>query len=265
MYGWPYRLFSCRCDGGDATLPDASLPTLYDGFLARLVEALIEHGHLDEDHPPEWSPAVSDALREAQEMAGFRTDRTVPGPEIIQRLENKPTERPRPGRDPDWMVEARKYIGAREIKGATDNPTVVGFWAEIGANWFNDDETPWCGGFVGAVLKRAGYPTLSAAQAPRARAWLNYGHAISEPVVGAVVVFWRGSRNGTSGHVGFVAGADRFGRLMVLGGNQSDAVTIAAFDRDRVLGFRWPPDTPKPDGGWKTLPTLSGPVSTSEA
>jgi hypothetical protein len=28
---------------------------------------------------------------------------------------------------------------------------------------------------------------------------------------------------------------------MVLGGNQGNAVTVAPFDRARVLGYRWPP------------------------
>jgi hypothetical protein len=37
-----------------------------------------------------------------------------------------------------------------------------------------------------------------------------------------------------------VVGNDEAGRLMVLGGNQGNAVTVAPFDRARVLGYRWP-------------------------
>ena len=53
---------------------------------------------------------------------------------------------------------------------------------------------------------------------------------LQAPTVGCVVVF---EREG-GGHVGLVVGADTKGRLLVLGGNQGDAVSIAPFDRSRV-------------------------------
>jgi hypothetical protein len=43
----------------------------------------------------------------------------------------------------------------------------------------------------------------------------------------------------------------------VLGGNQSDAVNIRAFARDRVAGYRWPAEFP--------LIASSLPLSTAEA
>jgi len=58
--------------------------------------------------------------------------------------------------------------------------------------------------------------------------------------VGCIVVFQREG----GGHVGFVVGQDKYGRLLVLGGNQGNAVTIAAFSLDRVVGYRWPSPGP---------------------
>ena len=54
-----------------------------------------------------------------------------------------------------------------------------------------------------------------------------------------VVVLWRGARDSPSGHVGLFAGMDHdSGTVRLLGGNQGDAVSIATFPADRVLGVR---------------------------
>jgi hypothetical protein len=66
------------------------------------------------------------------------------------------------------------------------------------------------------------------------------------------VVFWRGSRDGYSGHVGFVTGLTRDGHLIVLGGNQGDEVNEKAFARDRVLSYRWPLGVNVPKEALKT-------------
>jgi hypothetical protein len=36
-------------------------------------------------------------------------------------------------------------------------------------------------------------------------------------------------------------GEDAAGNLLILGGNQGDAVNVRAFPRARVLAYRWPP------------------------
>jgi hypothetical protein len=69
------------------------------------------------------------------------------------------------------------------------------------------------------------------------------------------------SRDG-GGHVGFVVGQRENGDLMVLGGNQSDAINIRAFQRSRVSGYRWPVNEPKDP---RQLPLLNGSRSESEA
>lgn len=162
--------------------------------------------------------------------------------------------------DPIWLATARKYLGLREIPGPKHSPVIVKWWEAIKAP-FRDDETSWCGAFIGGVLNEVGLPVVKGA--PAARSWLNYGKPISKPVLGCIVVFWRGSKTGWSGHVGFVVGLDKAGNLMVLGGNQGDAVNIKPFGKERVLGYRWPAgDVPT-----QSLPILrsDGKVSTNEA
>lgn len=102
--------------------------------------------------------------------------------------------------EPNWVREARAYIGVREIPGKQHNPTILGWAKGLGVKALgiavNDDETPWCGLFVAHCLKSCGLPT--APIAVRAKAWANYGSALNSPRYGAIAVFGRQG----GGHVG---------------------------------------------------------------
>jgi uncharacterized protein (TIGR02594 family) len=135
--------------------------------------------------------------------------------------------------EPHWLPIARKYIGLTEIPGKAHNPTIIRWLTELKA-WWKEDETPWCGTFVAAVLREAGLVVPK--HWYRAKAYLDYGVAPPNPFLGSIVVF---ERKG-GGHVGFVVGVDERDRIMVLGGNQANAVNVQPFDRSRVAGFRWP-------------------------
>jgi uncharacterized protein (TIGR02594 family) len=105
-----------------------------------------------------------------------------------------------------------------------------------------DDETAWCGGFMGFCLRSTGFEIPANPLA--ARQYEKVGKTLDRPAVGAIAVWWRGSRDGWQGHVNFVVGRDKSNRLMCLGGNQNNAVTIAPYDylsdANRLIGFRWP-------------------------
>ncbi|MEX3086109.1 TIGR02594 family protein [Escherichia coli] len=135
--------------------------------------------------------------------------------------------------DPKWLAEARKYIGERELKGQKHNPLILQMWRDIKRGGIKDDETPWCAAFTGAVLERCG---IKSTRFESAGSYLGWGEQLLKPALGCVVVF---KRDG-GGHVGFVVGQTKIGDLLVLGGNQSDAVNVRAFPRSRVSGYRWP-------------------------
>lgn len=140
--------------------------------------------------------------------------------------------------DPKWLQLARKDIGTKEIPGAKHNPRVLRYWTLIRAP-FTDDETPWCAGFVGAKLEEAGIKSTRSAWA---KSYAKWGDELEAPIPGCIVVFHRGAN---SGHVGFFVGYS--GRnLLILGGNQGDAVNIKPFSPDRVVkgGYRWPKNVP---------------------
>lgn len=164
--------------------------------------------------------------------------------------------------DTAWIAQAKKYLGQKEIKGPHHNPHILKWWKDIGAP-FKDDETPWCGAYVGGVLAEVGIKPVSGGAS--ARSWLKMPVKLDKPAVGAVVVFWRGSKTGASGHVGFIVGKDQKGNLMVLGGNQADAVNIKPFDTARVLGYRWPGVYPYEERFNLPVINSDGKLSTNEA
>lgn len=139
--------------------------------------------------------------------------------------------------DPAWIATARKYLGQAEIKGPHHNPHIVKWAKDIGAP-FKDDETPWCGSFVGGVLVETGIQIVKGAA--MARSWLKLPVSLDRMAYGAICVGWRGDKDSVSGHVGFVVGQDKQGNPILLGGNQGDKVSIKAFPKGRVLGYRWP-------------------------
>lgn len=134
-----------------------------------------------------------------------------------------------------WLDEARKHIGLTETKGGRHNPEIVQFWKDIKRGGIKDDETPWCAAFVGAMLERV---DIRSSRFESAKSYLAWGQLLVEPVPGCIVVF---TRQG-GGHVGFCVGRDKDGNLLVLGGNQGDAVNVKAFPLSRVSGYRWPKD-----------------------
>ena len=136
----------------------------------------------------------------------------------------------------NWMTTAEGYLGTHETPGASHTPLIVRMWERIRAP-FRDDETPWCAAFVGSVLEESGFKST---RSGLARSYLKWGIALPKPAVGAVAILWRGKPNSSSGHVGFVVGFDTYGNVLVLGGNQGNAVTVAPYSRMRVLGYRWP-------------------------
>lgn len=161
--------------------------------------------------------------------------------------------------EPRWLPIARGYLGVREIPGPQHAPVIMGWLRRLKAEWLGGDETPWCGTFCAAVLDEVGVPLP--ANWFRARAWLDWGaRIVGEPIPGCIAVLERGPK---FGHVGFVVGQTSAGDLLLLGGNQGNAVTVAAFARSRVLDLRWPSREPIP--AVTQLAVREAPRSTSEA
>ena len=125
--------------------------------------------------------------------------------------------------------------GLTEVDGPKSNEKILEFFREIGYDWVTDDSTTaWCSAALNYFAKVRGYERSHKLDA---RSWLKVGELILEPELGDVVVFWRDRPDSWKGHVGlFIAQSLRY--VYCLGGNQGNSISIDAYPRDRVLGYR---------------------------
>lgn len=136
---------------------------------------------------------------------------------------------------------AQQWIGEKELAGPLSNPLVLAM-LRLDAKWVEDDVTPWCSAFVGFVCKCL--PGVERSRSLAARSWLLVGKEVSLAQAKPgwdVVVLTRGTGKqpgkdviAASGHVGFYVGQEG-PNVLVLGGNQGDAVSIAPFAKSRIL------------------------------
>lgn len=142
-----------------------------------------------------------------------------------------------------WMEFALREYGIRGISARGRTVNVVAYLRATGVGRSND-ETAWCSAFVNWCMLMASFPGTGKANA---RSWLDWGgQSLDFPVYGSVVVLWRENRNGTLGHVGFFVGMDG-DSLLLLGGNQGNAVSVRRFSKERVIGVRWIEGFPLPE------------------
>ena len=134
-----------------------------------------------------------------------------------------------------WMIEARRFLGVKEITGSAHEAKIVKFFADAGHPDIRSDEVAWCAAFAGAMLEAVG---IRSTRSLTARSYLKWGRAIDKPIPGCIVVFKRGNST-WQGHVAFYE-KDGGNYIWVLGGNQSNAVTIQKYAKSNVLGYRMP-------------------------
>lgn len=142
---------------------------------------------------------------------------------------------------------AERFRGeVKELPGGQQAPLIQWFHELAGLGPNTSDETPWCSGFVNAMAWLA---RCTRSKKANARSWLDVGQVLDlrDAAVGYDVVILRrfinGIDNGVSGHVGFYAGhtlndQHQPVQVFLLGGNQSNQVTLAPFPAKDVIGVR---------------------------
>ncbi len=158
-----------------------------------------------------------------------------------------------------WIQEAMKIVGRHEVE---DNASLRS-WLRLDGKTVGDPaRIPWCGDFVETAIRLV-LPTEPFRSPLKenpywALNWRHLGRALHKPAYGAVAAI---SRDG-GGHVGFVVGEDPT-RLYLLGGNQSNRVSVAPFDKTRFVpeAFRWPLMWNLPNDF--TLPKLTSSMASS--
>jgi uncharacterized protein (TIGR02594 family) len=144
---------------------------------------------------------------------------------------------------------AQRLVGeVQELAGSKHSPFIQWCHESVGLGTDQPDETAWCSSFANRIAWLLRLPRSKSAAA---RSWLAVGTPVmlKDAAPGYdVVILKRGDGNqpgpevisGAPGHVGFFAGFEDVGRtrIRVLGGNQSNAVTVASFPVAQLLGVR---------------------------
>lgn len=139
-----------------------------------------------------------------------------------------------------WVAVGLKKQGLMET-GKT-KPDLVKFLKSDGATLGDPAKLPWCGDFVQTCLALALPREVLPGNPYWARNWESFGQPI-DPTFGAVGV---SSRNVKEGHVYFILGEDAAGNFVVLGGNQSNSISVMSKSKAGFLGARWPKTLDKP-------------------
>jgi len=148
--------------------------------------------------------------------------------------------------EPTWLRLAYQELrrGVKEVPGEQHAQRILEYHASTSLQ-ATADEVPWCSAFVCWAMERAG---LASPGSARARDWLDWGVCVSvvHPPIGSVIVLARGGPGQPGpevreapGHVGFFWSHGAPGSLILLGGNQGDAVSLGSFPVHRMLGVRW--------------------------
>lgn len=142
------------------------------------------------------------------------------------------------GKRPIDVARAELALGIKENPGGADNPRIVKYHSTTKGG-AAPDETAWCSSFVNYCVEQAG---LKGTDSKWAMSWHDTGwgdDVTGAPAVGDIVVLKRrkGGPGGEilGGHVGFYL-SEANGKISLLGGNQSNAISVAAYPRDGMSG-----------------------------
>lgn len=180
---------------------------------------------------------------------------------------------------PRTIILGIELLGTKEIVGRGSNKTIIEWRDELVANGikvasYSDDDIPWCGLFAAVItFRRSSNPSEVVKEPLWALNWAGYGKEVATrvngvlrnvsglvPSLGDVLAFKRTK----GGHVGFYVGEDAR-CFHVLGGNQSNNVTITRLEKSRCVAVRRPPYRTTPVACKPFLLRAEGAVSTNEA
>lgn len=146
---------------------------------------------------------------------------------------------------PKLLVEAMKFVGTKEIPGSKHSQVIMDWADELELEKiYTSDEIAWCGLFIAYCCHKAGLETnLTSKESLWALNWNKFGTKQTVPMLGDILTF---KRDG-GGHVGIYIGEDAT-CYHVLGGNQSNMVSITRIEKSRLSQARrteWKISQPK--------------------
>lgn len=163
---------------------------------------------------------------------------------------------------PPWLKTAIDNIGIAEVPGNQDNPVILAMAKACGGNiakTYVHDEIPWCKMFTEYCLVKNG---LKGVDSLWALDNAKIGTKLKGPALGAIAT----KKRTGGGHTFIIAGRDKDGKIVGVGGNQKDRISRATFLTSELVSFNWPNGYPLPvKVGLSSLPVVdSAPLSKRE-
>jgi uncharacterized protein (TIGR02594 family) len=157
---------------------------------------------------------------------------------------------------PPHLALARREHGVKEAAGGAHHPRILEYHQATDLR-ATTDEVPWCAAFVSWVLRESGLPSTRSAAAI---SYATYGEPLNHPEKGCIAVFRRSGGH----HVGFVEDYDAT-HVLVLGGNQGNAVSTAKYSRADLIGFRAVRSSSRPATATPLPQVVSWPPAVAQA
>lgn len=171
-----------------------------------------------------WKPKYAKAPVVEDKPVVEETVVTTPAPEPKIEIVKVKTMNP--------VYQGIKYLDYTEKENRSELKELIGV---------DPVRIEWCAAFTNAILEESRIPSNKDHKyALTARAFLQWGESVDEPVMGDVVVFPRG-KEGWQGHVGFYVKQQKIDGVLyyyILGGNQNNSVTVKLYRADKALGIR---------------------------
>lgn len=159
---------------------------------------------------------------------------------------------------PKMLVEALNLFGVLETPGNQSTQEILSWATDLDLEaLYNTDATPWCGLFMAIVAKRSG--KIAPKNPLWALNWIHFGVSATMAMLGDVLTF----RRNQGGHVAIYVGEDST-TYHVLGGNQSDSVSITRIQKNRLYAIRRPHYNNQPANVRKIVLKATGSISKNE-
>jgi uncharacterized protein (TIGR02594 family) len=147
-----------------------------------------------------------------------------------------------------WVANAYRDLGVAEIGGAKDNPRIESMFATVGHPEVMHDETSWCAAAVGTWLTEAGYPIPPMDVNLMGGSYAAYGQRLTSFKPGCLCICYYTKLREKDWRRHICIGiADLGDAIQVIGGNQSNKVSIIKWPKANVAAYRWPVRASAPD------------------
>jgi uncharacterized protein (TIGR02594 family) len=239
--------------------------TMRDPIFTVIQRRLAALGLYDAAVDDEWGPGMAGGIDRALALIEKARVTATPAGALLY-----------PGLKPDYawirdqgplprhLSEMLNLLGTHEVAGPGNSPVIMGWTAELLAagidlrSSYPGDSVAWCGLAIAIAMLRADRPVVD--NPLWALNWSKWGEDGGQPELGDVLIFMRDG----GGHVALYVGEDR-DWFHVLGGNQSDSVSIMRIAKTRLKACRQPAYKNKPASVRPRLVRTTGAISVNEA